>query len=238
MKKPNTIFIDKEYLALVPRPTDEQRQLLKESIKENGLLNPIIINENGKVLDGHTRFDICSELNIIPELEVKKFDDINKEREFVVISNLKRRHLNTFQIIELSQSLRRHLNDETKASAVIKREQAKRGEIPSQSAQERLENSTRYKMAKITGLSPSTVDKANYIIDHASKIELEQVRSGKISLEQSFRQLVNERHKDPSLVVRNTHVYPNCKKCGSKTRFKGKCHVHKKYCCRNCEYGE
>ncbi len=36
MKKPTTIFIDKEYLAMIPRPSEQQRQTLKESIKKDG----------------------------------------------------------------------------------------------------------------------------------------------------------------------------------------------------------
>ncbi len=237
MKKPTTVFIDKEYLSMVPRPTEEQYEELKKSIEENGLLNPLVVNKDGKVLDGHTRFDICSKLNIIPEYEVKSFKTINEERDYVIISNLKRRHLNTFQICELSQSLRKILNRERMKEGVIEREKAKRGEIPKQTPQERLKRSTRYTLGKITGLSPSTVDKANYIIDHGTKIEIEKVRSNKISLEQMYRLIKNNRHKKSGIIKRNNHVLPNCPECGTMVRLSAKCHVHEKYCCRNCRWG-
>ena len=94
MMKSLVIRTKKEYLELVPRPSKEDYKSLKNSIKEDGLHLPITVNQNGVILDGHTRNAICKELGIKPIFEVMKFDDEFDEKRFVVTTNLSRRSLN------------------------------------------------------------------------------------------------------------------------------------------------
>ena len=74
-------YIIEEYLDLVPRPTNEQRKALKESIKEEGQKEPIIVDETGKVLDGHTRFEICQELGIELKYIIRLFDNDDEKKD-------------------------------------------------------------------------------------------------------------------------------------------------------------
>lgn len=105
-------FID-EYFDLVPRPLDEEKAFLKEDIQIDGLNESIKINPEGIVLDGHTRIEICEELNwtksngekIKPVFEVKEFETKTKEKEYVLKTNLMRRQLNSFQKVKLVASL-------------------------------------------------------------------------------------------------------------------------------------
>ena len=57
------------------------------------------------MLDGHHRFRACTELGIEPDFEVRKFDDKLLEKKFVIEANLRRRHLNNFQLVELAVPL-------------------------------------------------------------------------------------------------------------------------------------
>ncbi len=45
------------------------------------------------------------ELGIEPDFEVRKFDDKLMEKKFVIEANLRRRHLNNFQLVELAVPL-------------------------------------------------------------------------------------------------------------------------------------
>ena len=108
------IRFKEEYFDLVPRPIYDERQLLKESILEDGLTDEIKINVNGEVLDGHTRIEICEELGwknpetgkpIIAKYLVKEFENSEKEEEYVIVTNLMRRHLNSFQKVRLASKL-------------------------------------------------------------------------------------------------------------------------------------
>ncbi len=111
-KKLHIRFID-EYFDLVPRPLDEEKAFLKEDIQIDGLNESIKINSHGIVLDGHTRIEICEELNwtksneekIKPVFEVKEFETKLKEKEYVLKTNLMRRQLNSFQKVKLVSKL-------------------------------------------------------------------------------------------------------------------------------------
>ncbi|WP_174591896.1 ParB N-terminal domain-containing protein [Methanocella conradii] len=97
--------IDPEYKDLLPPYQKGEYEALKQSIKEDGLLDPIIISKDARILDGHTRLKICQELHIDPTFEVKDFRSKLEEKKFVITVNLRRRQLNDFQKIEVSQML-------------------------------------------------------------------------------------------------------------------------------------
>ena len=98
--------INAAFYDFIPRPNNKDRRKLKESIIKEGIQIPIILNKEGFILDGHTRYEICQELGItdIPT-EIKIFLDDASERKFVVMTNLARRQLNKFQKVELSWPL-------------------------------------------------------------------------------------------------------------------------------------
>jgi ParB-like chromosome segregation protein Spo0J len=75
---------------------------LKNSIKEDVLHYPIIINSKGEILDGYHRCKICKDLDIPIKYEIKYFDNLIDEKRFVIDINLKRRQLNDFQKTELA----------------------------------------------------------------------------------------------------------------------------------------
>src|SRR3972149_4554502 len=238
-KNPNLkIFVDDSYLKMVPRLPYEQFHLLKESISKNGLEEPITVNQDGKILDGHTRYQICSMLHKTVEYKIKRFKTIDDERRYVVSTNLERRQLRPFQIVELTQAIRRDLNKQVREEANEYLSKLRTGKIEPTPKDERLKTSTRYRLAELTGLGSCTIDKANYIIDNGLEHEIELARSGKASLEVVYNKVKNRRHGDPSIQVkRNDRTFPSRSRCGSDTRFVGKCHVHSKYCCKNCEWG-
>jgi len=82
-----------ELSDIFPMMNDDEYQRLKLSINTNGLSYPIIIFE-GKILDGRNRYKACQELGIIPKYEEYKG---NNPINFVILSNLDRRHLNESQ---------------------------------------------------------------------------------------------------------------------------------------------
>jgi ParB-like chromosome segregation protein Spo0J len=58
------ITVNQEYARLVPKLSKEEYESLKESIKQNGLWVPIIVNSQGVILDGHHRYKACQELEL------------------------------------------------------------------------------------------------------------------------------------------------------------------------------
>jgi ParB-like chromosome segregation protein Spo0J len=100
-----TFRINKDYQSLLPPFSEIEFYLLKQSIKEDGLHIPIIVNKHGVILDGHHRFRACKELGFTPEYYVMEFKDSLEEKQFVIESNLRRRQLGLFQRVEVGYNL-------------------------------------------------------------------------------------------------------------------------------------
>ena len=75
---------------------------LKRSIKQNGLREPIT-TQNGKIIDGRSRYKACKELGIEPN-----YIELNKDASsmlFIIDKNLMRRHLSDFDKVEIAQKM-------------------------------------------------------------------------------------------------------------------------------------
>jgi hypothetical protein len=99
------IKINPKYLALVPRPSTDEYKALQVDIVENGCREPIIVNPQGEILDGHTRYDICFLHDLPYKTEVREFPSIVDEMLYVINTNRLRRHLSNYQLIELAKPL-------------------------------------------------------------------------------------------------------------------------------------
>src|SRR5437667_6504032 len=63
-------FVMSKYQQLRPL-TPREREGLKESIREHGVLVPVLKDEHGNVIDGHHRQELCDELRIECPFEVR-----------------------------------------------------------------------------------------------------------------------------------------------------------------------
>ena len=100
-----SLSTSKEYLKLIPPLSEGEFNSLKQSIKEEGLHIPVIVNKQGIVLEGHHRFRACKELRIPLQFHTEEFKDSLEEKQFLIEVNLRRRQLNGFQRVELGYSL-------------------------------------------------------------------------------------------------------------------------------------
>jgi len=90
-----------KYRELVPELKPEEYQELLESISEFGQRDPIIVNEQGVILDGHHRFAVCRDLSKEVRYEIRTFDNVFLEEIFVIDANLARRQLETYSRVTL-----------------------------------------------------------------------------------------------------------------------------------------
>lgn len=82
---------------VMPPLSAEEYQELHDSIKAQGVLEPIHVDEGGVVIDGHHRSKIATELGIpCPVIAHDDLDEAGK-RSLAFTLNLKRRHLNREQ---------------------------------------------------------------------------------------------------------------------------------------------
>lgn len=87
--------MNRELYQVMPPLADDQYEMLKASIAENGVLVPVEMDENGNTLDGHHRRQICEELGILDyPCIVRSGLNEDEKRIHARCMNLARRHLN------------------------------------------------------------------------------------------------------------------------------------------------
>lgn len=232
------ISINQEYLDLVPRPTAEQYESLKNSIQEDGLQVPITINHEGVVLDGHTRLQACKDLGVQPRFTVKDFDDPQKEKEFVVTANLARRHLNLFQRGEVCFNFYQKERETRYQRSSQKTWAIRRGEreaIPE--GPEKREARLLNRFGKMIGVSASLTHKVTWLIENADGKTKELLRTDGLTINKAYDNLRGKPAKkyDHSIYLRHSV----CLNCGKKTvsATQTGCHVHTQFCCTACGWG-
>lgn len=163
-----------EIANIFPLMDEESFQALVKDIDENGLTDPVIMLD-GKILDGRNRWLACQQLGIAHR-EVK-FDQLKLGTEdphaFVWSRNVQRRHLNGGQI----------------AMAAEKLETLKRGQRAdlSETSPEVSAPKTRKQIAKQTGASPASIDKARRVRRQGKPELAEAVEKGDLSLNAADR---------------------------------------------------
>lgn len=127
-----------ELANMFPMMISDQRAALTDSIKAEGLQDPIIKFE-GLILDGRNRMRACVDLGIKPKF--KTFSGTADEAlSFVITKNLKRRHLTPAQRAKIGASLatlkpHQKKTDKGAAGAVSQKDAAKAMNVSKDSIQ-------------------------------------------------------------------------------------------------------
>ena len=174
----------------------------EESIKEDGLLDPIIISKDARIIDGHTHLKICQELHITPSFEVKSFRNRLEEKKFVIIVNLRRRQLNDFQRVEVSQMLL-----ETEKQLARHRHRRKSLPIGSNFSKGAVE-----KVARDIGVKPRTHYRDPAILKKAEEPLKVKLRAGKVEINTAYADLqALDRRNELVALARDKPTPPNVK---------------------------
>jgi predicted transcriptional regulator len=91
---------------LMPPYSKKKYKALYEDIKKHGQRHPILVDEEGNILDGHTRAKICKELGIGCEKEIVKGLSKKEKFEFSLRENINRRHLSSKDKHEIAVKIR------------------------------------------------------------------------------------------------------------------------------------
>ena len=205
--------INPEYSKLVNPLSNLEYQVLKNSISEKGLHLPIIVNQENVILDGHHRYKICKELAIEPIVEVKRFDDLLDEKEFVIEINVKRRHLNTFQ-----KSMQAYNLEEIEKEKARLRQIKLAGTRPNSNSNSTLpsfegkviNDSEKGKTADIVskkvGISRGTYERAKKIIEEGTEDQKKRLEEGKSKINKEYEKLRKDRKRQEFLEQINNNI--------------------------------
>jgi N6-adenosine-specific RNA methylase IME4 len=185
----NNIFdikINEEYVSLVPPLSTSEYHSLKEDINKNGVQIPIVTNQHGDILDGHHRYkiwvvDLGRPVKEMPKPTVLNFNNKLHEKIFVINVNLKRRHLNDFQQIELALKTKLLLEEIAKFNSKANLKQNKTVDSPSEK---------NFPVGRVNeeigkhagGKSYKTVGKVETILKQAPQELIDKARHGQITI--------------------------------------------------------
>ena len=188
-----SLRVNPEYKKLLPKMSDEEFAGLKASIQAEGQHYPIVANEDLEILDGHHRLRACVELGIEPDFEVRKFEDKLLEKKFVIEANLRRRHLNNFQLVELGVPLleiEKELAKKRQAAGGKMGRDIQLGLVPDDAKPAFKKSKATAAVAKKVGVSTRTFERGRKILEKASEEDKQKLREGKASISKVYRELV------------------------------------------------
>jgi hypothetical protein len=143
------MLIDKEFQALIPDPTIEEFNQLKENLLDWGCLDTIKVwAGHNIIIDGHNRYQLCQELKLEFKTEALEFDSREDVLAWIVENQLGRRNLTPQQLsylrgLQYRQEKKAHGGDR-------KTGEKSKGQIDPLI-------STSEKLAKKHGVSPKTI---------------------------------------------------------------------------------
>ena len=171
--------VNPEYKRMVPRPSTADYLALEADIVEKGEAHtPIIVNRDDVILDGHTRYDICTRNGCFFSTVERNFETVLDERMFVISSNLFRRHLSDYKKIELARPLERMVA-----------KQAEARQIEGTLASNEVKGATSEIVAKQIGVSKSTYERGKKIRDSHNLDIQGRVRRGELSISAGYNKL-------------------------------------------------
>jgi N6-adenosine-specific RNA methylase IME4/ParB-like chromosome segregation protein Spo0J len=147
-----------------PMPEDQFNSLI-DSIRDHGLLTPIMLHE-GKILDGRHRYKACINLGIEPSFEEYEGEDA---LGYVIALNLSRRHLDESQRAMIAGRLSTLKHGESKSTR-------SKGSIEPSAALTRVEAGQKLNVGK------ESVKRARKVLEHGTTELAQAVDAGQITV--------------------------------------------------------
>ena len=181
------VRIDKKFKALIPPLTNEERRQLEENIEAAGKAYDTIKVWEGKIVDGHNRYEICRKLKLPFKIEQLKFESREHAEAWIINNQFGRRNVGPFQRSELALKLK-----EAKAAIALQ----KCRDAGARKGSPNLANplDTREELAEVAGVSHgylSTVERILADADEGLVDEetLEDLRADRVSANKVISEL-------------------------------------------------
>ena len=160
-----------------PMMCDDELAELATDIADHGLKSPIVLDGDGRLVDGRNRLAACRRAEVAPKFVTYQGENVVS---FIASVNIKRRHLTASQKAMAAEALLPHLEDEARLRKVAAGREHGRGgkvraDLPGPNSNDELR--ARDEAAKATGASPRNIQKAKFVADNAPDLA-EEVKAG------------------------------------------------------------
>lgn len=194
----NNIIINAELKAFIPSLNSDEFKQLEENILVNGCRDPLVVNQDDVLVDGHNRYEICTKHKINFEVVQRYFDDLDSTKEWMILNQFGRRNLEPFARAELAEKLGEIYSKQGKLNQKHSQGAGIKGLEISTNLNSPI--NTREEVAKIAGVSTNTIAKAKKITELATDEVKEQLRAGKTTINKVYNDVTgkNKKHEDIS----------------------------------------
>ena len=193
----NKIKINENYQNMIPSPSADESNEILNSLKKNGQKHPVTVDsKNMDLVDGYTRYGLLKSLKMKIWYEKREFKNEKEIMNFILISNVLRRHLRPFDKVRLFRPIY---------------------EMEKKEAYARLKNISRHRTKEETGtalekfseqlkISPTTAKNALVVIDKGTPSQLKMVQDRLVSMSR-MANVINKKIDVESEAIRKSYMF-------------------------------
>ena len=174
------IKIDNDFASCLPKLAKEEYTELEKNIVKHGVKSPLL-TWHGYLVDGHNRMQICI-AHGIKEVKTEEMDKLENKEDVVmwILKNqLGRRNLNDYQRGQIALRYEEMIKERMKERQVQAGKDFGRGDKGgAQSGTSFQKSKTRDELAKIAGVSHSTMDRIKNIVKNGTEEQKERAQTG------------------------------------------------------------
>lgn len=184
---------------IFPLLQGEEFKTLKADIETNGLIEPIWLHPDGRIIDGRNRYRACDEAGIEPKFEIYQGGLSTAELlAFVMSLNYHRRHLDSSQRATVAVEILPMLEEEARER------QGKRNDLNGTSVNS-LTEVDRPEPQRATQQAATLLNTNRQYVSDAKKLKqespdlFEQVKAGELTIPQAKQEIARQRTLEPAI---------------------------------------
>lgn len=199
----DNIVVDQEFKSLIPALTNDEYTGLEENIISEGCRDAIVL-WNNIIVDGHNRYEICTNHNIPFQTVQKEFSDRDDAKLWMMHNQLSRRNLNDMQRVAVV----RKCEDSVKAKAKERQATSTGGMNPQlmEKFPQAEKGSTRDKLGAMAGVSGKTYEHAAVVLETAPAPVVEAAMRNDISINTAYQVAKMEPEKKKEIAKRIENI--------------------------------
>ena len=181
---PWDLKVKKELVELWPPLPPDEFEELKKSVAERGLLEPIVVNENDEVIEGHQRLLAWISLGKKEPPTIRRVNtggDLAKEIALSVEYNARRRHLVKSELALIVAQAFKKIEELTQKQVFAAKT------INTSNSETDLKKEPLIKVAEKVGISLPTLSKAKQVVEKGTPEVQRAVEKGELSVERAYK---------------------------------------------------
>ena len=169
-----------EMEQLLPPLSVEQFSALESDILANGCYNPIIVNEDMVIVDGHNRFRICEKHGLPFKMLAFSFADLLEAKQWALDTQKGRRNLDKWELGKIALKLKPEIEARAKAN------QGTRTDLSVNSPRSYSPTDTRKEMAQAVGIGEQAMGRIAQLIKDAPSSLKNALENKKVTINRGW----------------------------------------------------